>query len=45
MLSPAKPWRISGVAGLLFVVISFLASAINVQPPQHNRDSASKTNL
>jgi hypothetical protein len=40
MLCPAKPWRISGVAGLLFVVISFLASAINVQPPQYNRDSA-----
>lgn len=39
MPSSARPWRISGVAGLLFVVISFVASAINVQPPQYNQDS------
>ena len=40
MVSSATPWRISGVAGLLFVVISFVASAINVQPPPYTQDSA-----
>lgn len=40
MFTSARPWRISGIAGLLFVVISFVASAINVQPPQYNQDSA-----
>lgn len=40
MLSSATRWRISGVAGLLFVVISFVASAINVQPPPYTQDSA-----
>jgi hypothetical protein len=34
-----RPWRISGVAGLLFVVASFAASAINVQPPRYNQDA------
>ena len=40
MLSSVTPWRISGIAGLLFVVTSFVASAINVEPPQYNQDSA-----
>jgi hypothetical protein len=40
MRSSTRPWRISGIAGLLFVVISFVASAINVQPPPHSQDSA-----
>jgi hypothetical protein len=40
MLSSERPWRISGVAGLLFVVISLVASALNVQPPHYNQDSA-----
>ena len=40
MFTSARRWRISGIAGLLFVVISFVASAINVQPPQCNQDSA-----
>ena len=40
MLSFTRPWRISGIAGLLFVATSFFASAINVQPPYYNQDSA-----
>ncbi|RPI49272.1 MAG: DUF4386 family protein [Acidobacteria bacterium] len=40
MVSSATRWRISGVAGLLFVIISFVASAINVQPPPYTQDSA-----
>jgi hypothetical protein len=32
-----SPWRISGFAGLLFVVLSLLASAMNVQPPSYNQ--------
>lgn len=40
MLSTATRWRISGGAGLLFVVISFVASAINVQPPPYTGDAA-----
>ena len=40
MLSSARPWRITGIAGLLFVVTSFIAAAINVQPPQYHQDSA-----
>jgi hypothetical protein len=40
MRSSTRPWRISGIAGLLFVVTSFVASAINVPPPQYNQDSA-----
>lgn len=34
------PWRISGIAGLLFVVLSFIASGINVQPPAYVQDEA-----
>ena len=40
MDTSARPWRISGIAGLLFVITSFIASAINVQPPQYNQDAA-----
>jgi hypothetical protein len=40
MRASTRPWRISGIAGLLFVVISFVASAINVQPPPYNEDAA-----
>jgi hypothetical protein len=40
MDTSARPWRISGVAGLLFVVASFAASAINVQPPRYDQDPA-----
>lgn len=32
------PYRTCGIAGLLFVAISFIASAINVQPPTHIQD-------
>ena len=32
-----SPWRISGIAGLLFVVLSLLASAMNVQPPSYDQ--------
>jgi hypothetical protein len=38
--STSRPWRISGIAGLLFVLTSFVASAINVQPPSYNQDPA-----
>jgi hypothetical protein len=38
MRSPASSWRISGIAGLLFVVMSFVASGINVQPPPYDAD-------
>lgn len=40
MDTSARPWRISGIAGLLFVGASFAASAINVQPPRYNQDPA-----
>ncbi len=30
-----KPWRVSGVAGILFVVLSFIASGMNVQQPAY----------
>ena len=40
MLSSATLWPISGVAGLLFVVISFAASGLNVQPPPYTQDPA-----
>ncbi|HEX6314055.1 MAG TPA: DUF4386 family protein [Gemmatimonadaceae bacterium] len=40
MLLFEGPWRMSGVAGLLFVITSFVAAAINVQPPQYDRDAA-----
>lgn len=34
-------WRISGSAGVLFVVLSLVASATNVQPPAYDHDQAS----
>lgn len=34
------PWRISGIAGLLFVTLSFIASGINNMPPPFNKDSS-----
>ena len=34
------PYRISGIAGLLFVAISFVASGINIQPPAYVQDQA-----
>jgi len=40
MLSFKRPWRISGIAGLLFVVLSFVASGMNVQPPAYDQDPA-----
>jgi hypothetical protein len=43
MPSVARPWRLSGIAGLLFVMTSFVASAINVQPPRYDLDSTAIT--
>lgn len=37
MVTAASLWRISGIAGLLFVVLSLLASAMNVQPPSYDQ--------
>jgi hypothetical protein len=33
-------WRISGIAGILFVTLSFVASGINVLPLEYNQDKA-----
>jgi hypothetical protein len=35
------PWKISGIAGILFVVLSFLASGINKMPPVYNQEISS----
>jgi hypothetical protein len=40
MRALSGPWRISGIAGLLFVVLSFVAAATNVQPPAFDQDRA-----
>jgi len=32
------PWKISGIAGILFVALSFLASGINKMPPAYNQE-------
>ena len=40
MGTSARPWRNTGIAGLLFVITSFVASAINIQPPHYNQDAA-----
>lgn len=32
------PWKISGMAGILFVVLSFIASGINKMPPMYNQE-------
>ncbi|HDP68719.1 MAG TPA: hypothetical protein ENN20_09495 [Candidatus Marinimicrobia bacterium] len=34
------PWRISGITGILFVGLSFLAAGINVLPPAYNQEKA-----
>ena len=34
------PYRMSGIAGLLFVTLSLIASAVSVQPPANVRDGA-----
>lgn len=34
------PWRISGIAGILFVSLSFIALGMNVLPPEYNQDKA-----
>jgi hypothetical protein len=38
MLAFMRSWRISGIAGLLFVLLSFLAAGINVQPPAYDQE-------
>ena len=40
MRSSTSPWRISGIAGLLFVVLSLVASGMNVQPPSYDQAPA-----
>jgi hypothetical protein len=40
MRSLNHPWRISGFAGLLFVLLSFAASGLNVQPPAYDQAHA-----
>lgn len=32
------PWRIGGICGILFVVLSFIAAGINKMPPTYNQD-------
>ncbi|SRR5581483_7790585 len=38
-----RPWRISGICGLLFVTFSLGASVMNVQPPAHDAEPATLT--
>lgn len=33
-----SPWKISGIAGILFVALSFFASGINKMPPAYNQE-------
>jgi hypothetical protein len=33
-------WRVSGIAGLLFVVLSSIAAGMKVQPPSYDQDAA-----
>lgn len=40
MRSFTRPWRISGIAGLVFVALSFVAAGTNVQPPAYDQDQA-----
>lgn len=40
MPSFMTPWRISASSGVLFVVLSLIASATNVQPPAYDQDQA-----
>jgi|GEM_PF-6491096 len=32
------PWRISGIAGILFVILSFIASGINILPSAYDQN-------
>ncbi|HNR08710.1 MAG TPA: DUF4386 family protein [Saprospiraceae bacterium] len=32
------PWKISGMAGVLFVALSFIASGMNKMPPRYNQE-------
>ncbi len=32
------PWKISGISGILFIVLSFIAAGINKLPPAYNQD-------
>lgn len=34
----SNPWKLSGIAGLLFVLLSFAASGMNVLPPPFDQD-------
>lgn len=36
----ATPYRISGIAGILFVTLSLIASGISVRPPAYGQDEA-----
>lgn len=36
----SNPWKLSGIAGLLFVLLSFAASGMNVLPPPFDQDGA-----
>ncbi len=36
-----SPWKLSGIAGILFVALSLFASAINKMPPSYNQDISS----
>jgi hypothetical protein len=40
MSASRQSWRVSGIAGLLFVALSFIAAAMNVQPPAHDQDAS-----
>ncbi len=35
------PWKVSGIAGILFVTLSFIAAGINKMPPTYNQDVSS----
>jgi hypothetical protein len=38
MVASTKPWRLSGIAGLLFVGLSLVASGMNVQLPVYDQE-------
>jgi hypothetical protein len=33
-----SPWKISGIAGILFVALSFIAAGMNKMPPMYNQE-------
>lgn len=39
-MSHANPWRVSGIAGIVFVLLSLAASFTNVQPPAYDAEEA-----